>query len=100
LSSPGDFLFHGGGFLAVLLPITSMEQPDNARLAHLRSQLASARSERNRLIRQINSPVTTAVRKSHAKARYAKVNANLQGIAAELEKLITAMKLAEAPKKA
>src|ERR1700728_4544411 len=51
-------------FLAVSLPITPMDAAANARLAYLHSQLADARSERNRLAREIHSRLTTPARKS------------------------------------
>jgi len=70
-----------------------MDDPlDNVRLAYLRSQLADARSERNRLKDQIHSPSTAPDRKSCARVRYAAINANLQNIAAELEKFIAVTK--------
>jgi hypothetical protein len=70
-----------------------MEPLDTARIAYLRSQLATARSERNRLIRQIHSPLTATARKSNAKARYAKVDTNLRNVVAELEEIIAAHRI-------
>jgi hypothetical protein len=69
-----------------------MTQLDKVRLAYLRSQLADARSERNRLICEVNSSLTIPARKSRARVRYAAANADLQEIAAELEKVIAATK--------
>jgi hypothetical protein len=71
-----------------------MDQLDSARLASLRSQLVNLRSERNRLIREINSPFTAPARKFRATGRYASISADLRNTAAELEKLIAATKSA------
>jgi hypothetical protein len=67
-----------------------MDHEDHIRLAYLRAQLASARLEKQNLAYEIQSPMTPPFKRHRATRRYSAVSAELQNVAAELEKFIAA----------
>ncbi len=76
-----------------------MDHDDQLRLAHLRAQLASARLEKQSLACEIQSPMTPPSKRHRATRRYSAVGAELQNVAAELEKFIAAARNALIPKR-
>jgi hypothetical protein len=74
-----------------------MDHEDQIRLAYLRAQLASARLEKQNLACEIQSPMTPPSKRHRATRRYSAVSAELQNVAAELEKFIAAARNAVIP---
>ena len=74
-----------------------MDHEDQIRLAYLRAQLASARLEKQNLAYEIQSPMTPPFKRHRATRRYSAVSAELQNVAAELEKFIAAARNAVIP---
>jgi hypothetical protein len=74
-----------------------MDHEDQIRLAYLRAQLASARLEKQNLAYEIQSPMTPPFKRHRATRRYSAVSAELQNVAAELEKFISAARNAVIP---
>ncbi len=76
-----------------------MDPFDNIRLAYLRSKLATARLEKATLAREIQSPLTSFLRKQRATLRSTGVDVELRIIAGELEDFIAVAKSALTAKK-
>jgi hypothetical protein len=74
-----------------------MDHEGQIRLAYLRAQLASARLEKQNLAYEIQSPMTPPFKRHRATRRYSAVSAELQNVAAELEKFISAARNAVIP---